>query len=431
MSLFDGKRLPAETFGLDVERLRRGWYTDQYFNNVRHILDALAAEGYRYAGSDPHALAVGDVAVDIQIFTKREPQSVVVGVDHALAILRECTGHVGEDGQFVNTFDQLQVRALQDGDTVEPWMPVMRVRGRYRDFAILETVILGALARRTRIATNVYNTVKATRGKPVLYFPARFDVHETQAGDGYAYYIAVQRYNHDHSQATRPFVSTHAQGAWWGGTGGGTVSHSLLLCFLRDTPEAMLQFARIVPPEAPRVALVDVNNDCVRDSCETARVLFDRYRQLTDAGRDDEARRYVLFGVRPDTASNVVDASVTPTGDPEQDAGVTPELVWNIRRALDQMPERLDLAPDWRDRARAYFRQVRIVATGGFNPERIARFEEMSVPVDIYGVGSYLLAGENNDFTADVVMVKLGDRWIDMAKVGRRAIDNPRLVPVQ
>ena len=52
----------------------------------------------------------------------------------------------------------------------------------------------------------------------------------------------------------------------------------------------MLQFARVLPPDVPRVALVDVNNDCVRDSCETARALFDRYRALTDAGDPEAAR---------------------------------------------------------------------------------------------------------------------------------------------
>ena len=440
MSLFDGKRLPPATFHLDVDRLRSGWYTDEYFNNVRRILHALSLEGYHYAGSDPHVppdapdprtLALGDAEVDMQVFTKRRPWSVAAGVDHALAMLRECTGYVDQAGRFANTFDRLRVLAVHDGDTLEPWSPAMRIRGRYRDFAVLETPLLGALARRTRIATNVYRTVEAARGKPVLYFPARFDLYETQAGDGYAYHLAVQRYNHDHGTSVRPFVSTQAQGAWWGGTGGGTVSHSYLLCFLRDTPEAMLQFARTVPPESPRVALVDVNNDCVRDACAVARVLFERYRQLTDQGRDDEARRYVLFGVRPDTAADVVDASIQADGDAQSGPGVCPRLVWNIRRGLDQMPERLDLPDAWRDRARAWFRAVRIVATGGFNPERIARFEQQGVPVDIYGVGSYLLEGENNDFTADVVMIKLGDRWIDMAKVGRRAIDNPRLTPAE
>jgi nicotinate phosphoribosyltransferase len=38
--------------------------------------------------------------------------------------------------------------------------------------------------------------------------------------------------------------------------------------------------------------------------------------------------------------------------------------------------------------------------------------------------------GTNTDFTADVVQVKINGDWIDMAKVGRTATDNPDLEPV-
>ena len=50
--------------------------------------------------------------------------------------------------------------------------PVLKVRGRYRDFAPLETPTLGALTRaNSRIATNVYEVLKAAGGKEVLFFP--------------------------------------------------------------------------------------------------------------------------------------------------------------------------------------------------------------------------------------------------------------------
>jgi nicotinate phosphoribosyltransferase len=38
--------------------------------------------------------------------------------------------------------------------------------------------------------------------------------------------------------------------------------------------------------------------------------------------------------------------------------------------------------------------------------------------------------GTNTDFTADVVRVKLKGDWVNMAKVGRTATDNPDLEPV-
>ena len=90
--------------------------------------------------------------------------------------------------------------------------PVLKVRGRYRDFAILETPMLGALTRGSRVATNVYEVLKAARGKQVLFFPARFDAHEVQAADGYAYQIAVQLFNQSFGKSLSAVVSTDAQG---------------------------------------------------------------------------------------------------------------------------------------------------------------------------------------------------------------------------
>lgn len=436
MSILDQKRLPPEVFKLDAERMRRGWYSDHYFNNMTSILSTLAGENYRFEGQCPELteqgvdvanIDVGNLEVDMQYFTRREPFSIVAGVDHALAIFKLCTGYVNDRGEFINTYDRLEIDAVHDGEKVVPWEPVIRVRGRYRDFAVLETPTLGALARRTRIATNVYQTLKAANGKPILFFPARFDIHEAQPGDGYAYRIAVEVWNRDQHGNLGTFISTEAQGDWWGEKGGGTVAHAYLLCFLRDTAEAMLQFARVIPADVNRVVLVDVNNDCVGDSVKTAIAMFQRYRELIDANRPDEAARYVLFGVRPDTSGNMIDQSVVPLGDPKLDCGVNPRLVYNIRQALDELADTLDLPTSWLERARQYFRRIQIVATGGFNPHRIAQFEAMGVPVNIYGVGSYLFEGENNDFTSDVVRVKIEDQWYDMAKVGRQARHNPNM----
>ena len=69
---------------------------------------------------------------------------------------------------------------------------------------------------------------------------------------------------------------------------------------------------------------------------------------------------------------------------------------------------------------------MRIVASGGFNAERIEQFEALGVPVDAYGVGSSLIRGQN-DFTADVVIVD----GRPCAKVGRRYTPNPRLSQVE
>ncbi len=443
MSLFDGKRLTNETFKLDIERMRLGWYSDKYFENINRMLTMLSAEHYTYQGKhhdlpgsiSPEGIAAGDIEVEMQWFGRRPGMTVVVGVDKALAMLRHCTGYFDGD-TFVDTSNKLEVWAVEDGCTVEydgdpaSIQPVIRVCGRYRDFALLETPTLGSLTRSSRVATNVYETLVAARGKPVLFFPARFDLHEVQAADGYAYNIAVQRFNLDHAKELGPFISTDAQGDWWGGAGGGTVAHAAIASFLGDTAEAMLQFARVLPASIPRIALVDFNNDSVRDSLYVLETLFSHYRALMDEGKAEEAAKYKLYGVRLDTSGSVRDVSVPPLGEPELDLGVTPRLVFNVRKALDSAWENWHLPQSWQEAAKQYCHNVKIVVSGGFNPAKISRFEHLGVPVDIYAVGSYLFNNNGHtvtDFTADVVRVKVHGQWINMAKVGRAPCDNPDL----
>jgi len=210
MSIFNKKRLTDQTFKLDIERMRKGWYSDKYFENIGRMLTVLAAEGYSYSGQyhnlpegvSPADIDVGSMEVEMQWFTRRLGKTVVVGVDKSLSMLKHCSGYFDGD-EFVDTSDELEVWAVHDGTTVDfdgdptNIQPVLRVRGRYRDFSLLETPSLGILTRSSRVATNVYATIIAARGKPVLFFPARFDLHEVQAADGYAYNIAVKRFNMD------------------------------------------------------------------------------------------------------------------------------------------------------------------------------------------------------------------------------------------
>ena len=133
----------------------------------------------------------------------------------------------------------------------------------------------------------------AARGKQVLFFPARFDAHEVQAADGYAYQVAVQLFNQNYGKSLAAHVSTDAQGDWWGGAGGGTIAHAAIACFLGDTPETVMAFAATRPPEIPRIALVDFYNDCVGTSLAVMRRMFARWRELMAAGQESEARKFV------------------------------------------------------------------------------------------------------------------------------------------
>ena len=346
-------RLDPDIFNLPVAKMRAGYYSDKYFVRAREIL---LADRYR-------------PRVTMQVFGKA--QAFLGGVDEAIAILKLCAIE----------WPELEVHALHEGDEIEPWETVLLIEGPYDAFAHLETLYLGVLSRRTRVGTNTRRVVEAATPKEVMFFPARHDHWLVQTGDGYAAHVAGAI-----------GVSTDAQASWWGSQGVGTVPHALIAAYGGDTVLATRKFAERIGPEVRLISLVDFENDCVRTSVEVARALGDR-----------------LHGVRLDTSEMLVDRSLWDQMGTFKPTGVNPQLVWNVRRALDQ----------------AGFPGVKIVVSGGFTVEKIRDFEREGVPVDGYGVGSSLFQGRF-DFTADVVLVD--DK--PCAKVGREYRPNPRLEKV-
>jgi nicotinate phosphoribosyltransferase len=343
-------RLDPAIFNLPVEKMRAGYYSDKYFSRVREILLA--------DGSRPR--------VTMQVFGKAP--AFLGGIDEAIAILKLCAIE----------WSELEVRALYDGDPIAAWETVLLIDGPYDAIAHLETLYLGVLSRRTRVGTNTRRVVEAARPKEVMFFPARHDHWLVQTGDGYAAHIAGAI-----------GVSTDAQASWWGSEGVGTVPHALIAAYGGDSVLATRKFADHIDPSVRLVTLVDFENDCVRTALELADALGDR-----------------LYGVRIDTSEMLVDRSVIPQMGRFRPSGVCPQLVWNVRQALDAHG----------------FPKVRIIVSGGFTAEKIQDFERQQVPVDAYGVGSSLFQGRF-DFTADVVR-RDGK---PCAKVGREYQPNPRL----
>src|SRR5204863_7422059 len=86
--------------------------------------------------------------------------------------------------------DELVVHAIYDREEMQPGEPVLLIEGPYDAFAVLETLYLGVLARRTRVGTNTRQVVEAAKPKEVMFFPARHDHWLVQTGDGYAAHIA-------------------------------------------------------------------------------------------------------------------------------------------------------------------------------------------------------------------------------------------------
>jgi nicotinate phosphoribosyltransferase len=350
---------------VDVERIRDGFYTDAYFNNSKRILEA--------EGRHPRVL--------MQVFQRHD--ALLGGLEEALAVLRRCSGHRGEDGTWIDGSAELEVRALAEGDAIGPQETVLTIEGDLSLFVHLETVYLGCLARGTRLRTNVSRVVEAAAGKAVLFFPARHDHFAIQSPDG----LMAHR-------AGAAGVSTDAQAVRFGGAGLGTLPHALIAAYDGDTVAAAEAFAQQCDPDTNVTVLVDFDNDSVATSLAVADRLGDR-----------------LWGVRLDTSGSLIDRALAEApGSAEERRGVTADLVRRVRSALDE----------------AGHGRVRIVVSGGFTAEKVARFEAEGAPVDAYGVGSSLLRG-SYDFTADVVRVDGHPR----AKVGREERPNPRLRRVE
>ena len=85
---------------------------------------------------------------------------------------------------------------------------------------------------------------------------------------------------------------------------------------------------------------------------------------------------------------------------------MNPWLIHALRQALDQEG----------------FTHVQIIVSSGFNPEKIKWFEQEKAPVNLYGVGLYLITIHTN-FTGDLVMLN----GQPQAKVGRYLLPSDRL----
>ena len=246
---------------------------------------------------------------------------------------------------------------------------MLRIRARYRRFGLYETALLGMLAQSTGWATAARDIVDIAAPEPVISFGARH-VHPdiTDVLD----YAAIV--------GGCVGASTPAGARLAGLAPTGTMPHSLVLIF-GDTVAAALAFDRHLGPDVPRIVLVDTFRDEAEEALRVAHALGDR-----------------LYGIRLDT--------------PSERGRVTADLVTEIRARLDQEG----------------YQHVKIVVSGGLNPDRVRYFKEAGAPVDSYAVGSYISGASPIDFTGDI-------KEIDGRPIAKRGripgiTFSPRLQPV-
>ena len=292
-----------------------GATADVYFARASSILDR--------EGMDP--------VVMMEVFCRED--AIICGMGEATNLI----GHVlaREPGAVVE--------AMQDGDVVTPKEVVLRIRSRYRAFALYETAVLGMLAQSTGWATAARQCVDAAAPHPVIGFGARHVHPDITDVLDYASIVGGC-----------VGASTPAGARLAGLNPTGTMPHSLVLIF-GDTVRAAEAFDRDMPPDVPRIVLVDTFRDEAEEALRVAHALGDR-----------------LYGIRLDT--------------PSERGRVTADLVTEIRARLDQEG----------------YGHVRIVVSGGLTPDRIRYFMDSGAPVDSFAVGSYISGATPIDFTADI-----------------------------
>ncbi|MBA7659831.1 Nicotinate phosphoribosyltransferase pncB2 [subsurface metagenome] len=220
---------------------------------------------------------------------------------------------------------------------------VLRITAPYQSYGLYETAIDGILAQCSGWATAARQCVEAAGGISIISFGVR---HVYPSVAGIMDYAAII--------GGCAGCSSIAGAKLAGIEPSGTMPHALII-IMGDTVTATIAFDKYMPPEVPRVSLVDTFKDEAEESLLVAQALGEK-----------------LNSVRLDT--------------PGERGKVTADLVKEVRA-------RLDLAG---------FKKVGIFVSGGIDPERIVYFIESGAPVDGFGVGSYISGAKPIDFTADL-----------------------------
>lgn len=296
-------------FSAQHEEIVQGATTDVYFVKTQEILAKCGLK---------------DTVVTAEIFARRD--GILAGVPEVLALFENC---------------EVKVWSLQEGQSFKAKEVIMRVQGKYTDFGIYETALLGIMASSSGWATAAREAKEAAGDKLVLCFGARH-VHPAVA-----------------PVMERAAIIGGADGASCilgaklaGREPSGTVPHAIFL-IMGDSVKVAKAYHEFMPSGEPRTVLVDTFKDEAEETLRVAEAL----------GTD-------LQGIRLDT--------------PSERGGVNPELIKEIRARLDQKG----------------FSHVKIFVSGGLSLERIELLKEAGA--DAFGVGSYISAASPIDMTMDI-----------------------------
>ncbi len=265
---------------------------------------------------------------------------------------------INEARMILNDIRGIEVLSMREGSLFYPDEPVLSIKGRYVDFALFETAILGILCQASAVATKAARIKKVIGSKQLISFGSR---------------------------RAHPSITAHLErNAYIGGCDGvssiiggkvinqtpkGTMPHSLVL-LMGSLKDALKAFDDVIDKAIPRIALVDTFCDEKFEAIEAAKLLGER-----------------LYAVRLDTPSS---------------------RRGNIRKILEEVRWELDLRG---------FNKVKIALSGGID-EYVAK--DLSDVVDIFGVGTALTNAPIINFSMDIVEIEGGPIAKRGKKSGRK-----------
>ncbi len=299
------------------EDILEGRITDVYFERTLRILEARGVNPIVRAEFIAKGLPAG------------WPWAVFAGLEEVLYLLERLP---------------VRVRAMREGTVFHPYEPVMEIEGRYRDFCVYETAVLGLICQASGIATKAARFKSLADGRLVVSFGARrmhpvlAPMIERNAFVGGCDGVAVVK-----------------SGEIIGEDPMGTMPHALIIC-LGSTVEAIRAYDEVLEPKFKRVALIDTFLDEKFEALNVAEALGDR-----------------LFAVRLDTPSS-------RRGD--------------FYRILEEVRWELDLRG---------FTGVKLFVSGGIKEEDLPLLNPL---VDAYGIGTSISNAPVVDYSMDIVEVE-------------------------
>ena len=358
--------------------------TDTYFLRTRDIVSSF-----------------GDTEVTYAIFMRRPVISALnPALDWLQAIVKERNSSVN-----VN-------RCFNEGDDVGAGEPMVYLSGSFLTLVDLETALLQKIGATCVAAYNAKSMVESLRNTSFLAMDARHCAG-TDMADLMAYGASVGSKRVKSEGDAIGFIgcATDRSAHMFEITSGlGTMPHALV-GYAGSTLKAAQMF-NSTWPNHPLTVLIDYFGKEITDGLMVCRAFKDLAKEGTLSLRlDTHGGRYIegldVAGSYAVLERNIPEAIRGYRNEQELryliGTGVSAAAIWHLREMLDN----------------SGFKNVKIVASSGFGPEKCKVFSLANVPVDVIGTGSYLPSRWSETYaTADIIsyggksQVKLGREFL-------------------